>query len=82
MKNRDELYHDPAAPEGETLGTDFWANAVIEEPRRARSVHLRLDPDVFDFFYSTSQGKGHLTRMQNVLRAYVMAHKPQETRNP
>lgn len=36
-----------------------------------RSVHLKLDRDVFDFF--KSQGKGHLTRMQNVLKAYVRA---------
>ncbi|WP_201776110.1 BrnA antitoxin family protein [Devosia geojensis] len=36
------------------------------------SVHLKLEPEVFDFF--KSQGKGHITRMQNVLKAYVRAH--------
>lgn len=75
MDERGELFHDPAAPEGEDLGAEFWANAVWEEPRAAKSVHLRLDPEVFAYFYETANGKGHLTRMQNVLKAYVKAHK-------
>jgi uncharacterized protein (DUF4415 family) len=73
MRERGELFHDPDAPEGETLGPDFWANAQLERPEKPRSVHLKLDPEVFEFF--RSQGKGHLTRMQNVLRAYVKAHR-------
>jgi uncharacterized protein (DUF4415 family) len=74
---RDEggLYHNPNAPEGENLGADFWENALINEPRRPRSVHLKRDPAVFDFFYNEANGKGHLTRMQQVLKAYVRAHK-------
>ncbi|HYD08277.1 MAG TPA: BrnA antitoxin family protein [Reyranella sp.] len=38
-----------------------------------RSVHLKLDPDVFDYFKSL--GKGHITKMQEVLRAYANAHR-------
>jgi len=38
-----------------------------------KSVHLKLEPEVFDFF--KSQGKGHLTKMQEVLKAYVTAHQ-------
>jgi uncharacterized protein (DUF4415 family) len=75
MQERGELFHDPAAPEGERLGPEVWAAAEIEAPRSRRSVHLRLDPDVFDFFYAEAGGKGHLTRMQNVLRAYVNARR-------
>ena len=79
MKERGELHHDPNAPEGppsgEELPDDFWDNAVLEPTRRSRSVHLRLDPDVFDFFVQETGGKGHLTRMQNVLRAYVEAKR-------
>ena len=45
------------------------------EPRKPRSVHLKLDADVFEFFYEESRGKGHLTRMQNVLRAYAEARR-------
>jgi uncharacterized protein (DUF4415 family) len=37
------------------------------------SVHLRLDPEVVELF--KGGGKGHITRMQAVLRAYVDAHK-------
>jgi len=36
-------------------------------------VHLKLDPDVFAFF--KQQGKGHITRMQDVLKAYVKAQQ-------
>lgn len=59
----------PDAPEGENLGTDFWSKAKLTQVKAKRSVHLRVDPDVFDYF--KSQGKGHLTRMNAVLRAYV-----------
>ena len=63
------------APSGEELGANFWEKAQIVEPESKRSVHLRLDADVFDYF--KYQGKGHLTRMTAVLRAYVDAHKSQ-----
>jgi uncharacterized protein (DUF4415 family) len=75
MQERGELFHDPAVPEGERLGPEFWATAEIEGPRPRRSVHLKLDPEVFDFFYQEAGGKGHLTRMQNVLKAYVNARQ-------
>ncbi|MFS8035596.1 hypothetical protein ACI7BZ_01310 [Xanthobacter sp. AM11] len=76
MKEKGELFHDPNAPEGESLGPDFWADTRIEAPRKPRSVHLKLDPEVFDFFFEEAKGKGHLTRMQNVLKAYVTAKRP------
>lgn len=75
MKQKGELFHDPNALEGEKLGPDFWAKAEIEAPRKPRSVHLKLDPEVFEFFYARSNGKGHLTRMQNVLKAYANAKR-------
>ena len=75
MKERGELFHDPKAPEGESLGPDFWAEATLEPPRKPRSVHLKLDPEVFDFFFEEAKGKGHLTQMQNVLKAYVKAKR-------
>ncbi|MDW6024381.1 BrnA antitoxin family protein [Mesorhizobium sp. BAC0120] len=75
MKESGELHHSPNAPAGESLGPEFWAKAEIQGPKRPRSVHLKLDPDVFEYFYRESKGKGHLTRMQNVLRAYVDAHR-------
>ena len=75
MKEKGELVHKPDAPEGESLGPEFWAKATVEGPKRPRSVHLKLDPDVFEFFRLESGGKGHLTKMQNVLRAYANAHR-------
>ena len=61
------------APEGPELGPDFWEKAELVMPRKKKSVHLRIDQDVFDFF--KSQGDGHLTRMSAVLRSYVEAHR-------
>lgn len=66
--------HDPNAPEREILDRDFWAKAEARAPRlQTKSVHLKVEQDVFDFFKQA--GKGHLTRMQSVLKAYVNAHK-------
>ena len=64
--------HAAVAPES-VLPDDFWDNAVVMQPEdwAKRSVHLKLDPEVFEYF--KSGGKGHLTRMQNVLKAYVKA---------
>jgi uncharacterized protein (DUF4415 family) len=62
------------APEIE-LDEDFWRNARIVEtatPRKT-SVHLRLDPGTFEFF--RAGGKGHLTRMAKVLKAYAQSHR-------
>ena len=36
MKARGEIRHNPDAPEGESLGVDFWAKARIVEPVRNR----------------------------------------------
>lgn len=75
MNERGELFHNPDAPDGgEHLGPEFWAKAQIVEPKAPLPVLLKLDPDVVEFF--KSQGKGHLTRMQSVLKAYVAAHRP------
>lgn len=72
------LHDDKDAPEGPPpeyadLDDAFWANAKVVFPKEPRSVHLKLDPDVFEYFKGL--GKGHITKMQEVLRAYVNAHK-------
>ena len=72
MKARGEVYHYPDAPEGESLGPDFWANAELVEPQSPQPVLLKLEQDVFEFF--KRQGKGHITKMQAVLKAYAKAH--------
>ena len=72
MKNRGEVRSTPADAPEIILDEAFWQNARIVEsrPRRA-SVHLRIDPATVDFFRSA--GRGHLTRMANVLKAYADA---------
>jgi uncharacterized protein (DUF4415 family) len=61
------------APEAESLVAEFWSKARVVMPRGKTSVHLRLDSDVVEWF--KANGKGHLTRMNAVLRAYVDAQK-------
>jgi uncharacterized protein (DUF4415 family) len=61
------------APEAESLGVEFWKSANVVLPSGKTSVHLRLDNDVVEWF--RSRGKGHLTRMNAVLRAYVETQK-------
>ena len=59
--------------EAESLGAEFWKSARVVTPAGKTSVHLRLDSDVVEWF--RARGKGHLTRMNAVLRAYVEAQK-------
>ena len=73
MRERGEDKTSPDAPEAESLGADFWANARVVMPVGKTSVHLRLDSDIVEWF--KANGKGHLTRMNAVLRAYVEAQK-------
>ena len=44
-----------------------WMPPLI--PPEKVSVHLRLDKDVYDWF--KEQGRGHLTRMNAVLKSYM-----------
>ena len=75
-QGKDETNSD--APEAESLGADFWSSARVVMPGGKTSVHLRLDSDVVDWF--RANGKGHLTRMNAVLRAYVEAQKHSPSR--
>lgn len=52
---------------------NFWRDKNISMPSGKTSIHLRLDSDVLHWF--KGQGKGHLTRMNAVLRAYMEAKK-------
>ncbi|MBI5695974.1 MAG: BrnA antitoxin family protein [Nitrospirae bacterium] len=51
-----------------------WTKARLVMPEPKQSVHLRLEQEVVEFF--KAQGKGHITKMQAVLKAYVNAHRP------
>lgn len=46
----------------------------VSTPKQPKkSIHLRVDADVLDFF--KSKGKGHLTRMNDVLRSHMETRK-------
>ena len=73
MRERGEDKTRPDAPEAASLGAEFWKNARVVMPSGKTSVHLRLDSDIVEWF--KANGKGHLTRMNSVLRAYVETQK-------
>ena len=60
------------------LDAAFFEKARLVLPARAakKTVTLRMDEDVLEWF--RSHGKGHLTRMNAVLRAYMLAHRDRE----
>jgi uncharacterized protein (DUF4415 family) len=51
-----------------------WTRAKLILPHAKQSIHLRLEQDIIEFF--KAHGKGHISRMQAVLKAYVDAHRP------
>lgn len=75
MRARGEVVETaPDAPAVE-LDAEFWRNARLAMPdqQRKASIHLRVDADVLSWF--RSEGKGHLSRMNAVLKAYVEAQR-------
>jgi len=50
-----------------------WTRAELILPQAKQSVHLRLEQETVEYF--KSQGKGHISRMQAVLKSYVNAHR-------
>jgi uncharacterized protein (DUF4415 family) len=52
----------------------LWENArVVMPPPGKSSIHLRVDTDVLQWF--KAQGRGHLSRMNAVLRSFMEAQK-------
>jgi uncharacterized protein (DUF4415 family) len=49
-----------------------WSKAELVLPKAKLSVNLRLDREIVEFF--KGQGRGHISKMQAVLKAYVDAH--------
>lgn len=80
--SKDRLAEIAAIPDEEIdtsdipeMDEEFFATARLVMPPNGakKAVSMRVDEDVFDWF--KSQGKGHLTRMNAVLRAYMLAHR-------
>lgn len=55
-----------------------WTKARLVMPQRKQSVHLRVDPEVLQWF--RQRGRGYLTRMNAVLKAYYEAHRKERAR--
>lgn len=55
--------------------TAFWVEAekVLGQQKRKESIHLRLDADTLAFF--KSGGRGYLTRIAGVLKAYAQSQE-------
>jgi uncharacterized protein (DUF4415 family) len=72
--NRGETLTRADAPPIE-LDKDFWRNArvVMPDEKGKTPLSLRVDTEVVEWF--KQQGKGYLTRMNAVLRAYVETQK-------
>ena len=64
-------------PDAQPTDDEFWKDAELVMPRTKRSVSIRLDPDVLDWF--KEQGRGYQTRMNAVLRSYMNANREQST---
>ncbi len=75
MRGKGEFSRSLNAPEAESLRVNCWAKAVVEGPKQPRSVHLKLDPNVYEFSHWQDGGKGHLVKMQSVLRVIVNANR-------
>jgi uncharacterized protein (DUF4415 family) len=71
MRRRGEVFETPADAPTYELPEWFWKRARVVVPASKASVHLRVDRDVLEWF--KRQGKGHLTRMNAVLKSYVYA---------
>ncbi len=73
MKDCGELASTDTKTVEPDLPVDFWDQAEIMDRAQKVPVSLRVDRDVLDYF--KAQGKGHLTRMNAVLRSYMEAKK-------
>lgn len=71
---RDEDIDTSDIPE---MDESFFETAKLVMPAGTSktAISMRVDEDVLKWF--KAQGKGHLSRMNAVLRAYMLAHHPE-----
>ena len=58
-------------PEIDPTDAAFWAKAKVVMPRPKRTVTMRLDADVLEWFRCN---QGYQTRINAILRVYMNAH--------
>jgi uncharacterized protein (DUF4415 family) len=67
-KNDNDINYDDS-PE---TTSKFWENAKVVMPEHKIPLSIRLDEDVINYF--KNDGAGYQTRINAVLKAYVIAH--------
>jgi uncharacterized protein (DUF4415 family) len=60
-----------ADPEIRPTDDDFWITARVVMPQPKKTVTIRLDADLLDWF---RRERGYQTRINAILRAYMDAH--------
>ncbi len=59
---------------------EFWANGIVRKGLkpvvRKSQLTLRIDQDVIEFF--KEEGRGYQTKINQLLRAYMEAHRASE----
>jgi uncharacterized protein (DUF4415 family) len=58
-------------PELDGLPADFWDDAKVVTPPPKEAISIRIDRDVLEWF--RDQGPRYQTRMNAVLRSYMVA---------
>ena len=71
MREQDIARTSP--PELTDLPADFWDEAVLVPPAVKQAISLRVDGDVLEWF--RGQGPRYQSRMNAVLRAYMLASR-------
>lgn len=55
------------------LSDDFWENAKPQLPVNKKSVSIRLDNDLLEWF--KNQGRGYQTMINAILKSYMHSHR-------
>lgn len=58
-------------PDIKATDESFWGTAQVVLPQTKKTVTMRLDADLLDWFRTT---RGYQTRINAILRAYKNAH--------
>ncbi len=70
----EEMIDAAIASDPDEAGIEWdWDKAKVVMPEPKEHVNLRVDADVLRFF--KSRGKGYQTRINAVLRSYMLSHK-------
>lgn len=61
-------------PDAELLDAEWFRTAQLVVPSSEKTrINIRLDADIVDYF--KQQGRGYQTRINDVLKAYVLSQK-------